>query len=183
MGTPRPARHIAAIAVLAAALASGCGASNHINLGAPPTPTTTIDPNADGGNAAAILAAYRGSLVDFNHVATTAPLDPNAPQLGDHMAGDELSGVVRAFTKLKAAGEINGGSLTSIDAYINQYNGTQAVVVSCEHDSVSILDASSHKMKPGGAAANSNELVNALVSLQGSTWKVTRSTHVSPGCS
>ncbi|MDQ2728770.1 MAG: hypothetical protein M3Y91_13125 [Actinomycetota bacterium] len=70
--------------------------------------------------------------------------------------------------------------MTSSSAKVTQYNGTQAVVVSCELDRITVVDAKTHQVVT--PASNSTELVNALVEMTGGAWKVTQGSNVHPGC-
>jgi hypothetical protein len=183
----RRRRHRAGLlgVLVAGCLVTGCG-SSHMNLASPTTvpasstTSTTVSATADDGQEPAILAAYRGSLEDFNAVEDTAPVNPNSPRLGDHMAGEQLTSVVKALDGLKQSGQVARGSVVSLHASVSQYNGAQAVVVSCERDGTSVVNARSGKSVT--PATNSTELIDALVGRSGNTWKVSKSSRVSAGC-
>ncbi len=91
-------------------LVAACGSTSH-KADPPPKPTTppsvtsvasttaTTTPS-DQGQDPAILAAYQGSLADFNAVATHVPLQPNNPVLANHKAGQNLQHVVSSLLQL-----------------------------------------------------------------------------------
>lgn len=189
-------RRLAALVALGAALLLGtaaCGAAKSStgttvpditvpsSTTAAPTTSTTVSATADNGQAPAILAAYQGSVTDFDQVATTAPVNPNSPQLAAHMAGEELADITRSLTSLAQAGRVATGGVRVLHASINQYNGSQAVVAACTFDSTALVNAANHQVVT--PASNSTELVNALLSQEGGAWKVTKGSQVSPGCS
>lgn len=169
-------------ALLAACVLAGCGGSHLTTERVPPPPKTVSAPTvpADNGQDPAILAAYRGSLADFNTVASKAPVQANSPVLANHRSGNHLQHVVAALQNLAQASEVDRGSLTSLDARVTQFNGTQAVVVSCELDMVAIVSAATHQIVT--PATGTRELVNDLVQLIGGVWKVTVGSQVHSGC-
>lgn len=169
---------------------AACGSTSH-KADPPPKPTTppsvtsvasttaTTTPS-DQGQDPAILAAYQGSLADFNAVSTHVPLQPNSPVLANHRVGEDLQHVVSSLLQLAEHNQVDTGSLTSLSAKVTQFNGTQAVVVSCELDRSAVVDATTHQVVT--PASNSTEMVNALVEMNGGTWKVTQGSNVHPGC-
>lgn len=174
--------------------AGGCG-SSHITLqrvpsttsaggsstGAPKNSGTGSTAIADGGQDPAILSAYQGSLADFNAVADRAPVQGNSLTLSNHMTGEKLRTVQAALLNLSLANEFNSGSLTSLNARVTQFNGTEAVVESCELDRVAVNSLPSGKVVT--PPSNGTELVNELVQLTGDVWKVARGSQVREGCS
>jgi hypothetical protein len=135
----------------------------------------------DNGQDPSIIAAYRGSLDDFNAVANHPPIQANNLVLGNHMIGDKLQTVVNALLKLSLANEVNSGSLTSLHARVSQFDGTEAVIESCELDREAVINATTGRVII--PASNSTELVNELVQLTGGVWKVARGSRVGGGCS
>lgn len=180
--------------VVTLVIVGGCG-SSHVTLQSAPSTisgggsatvpqqgsgtSSTITP--DSGQDAAILAAYEGSLADFNAVANKAPVHGNSIILADHMTGDKLQTVEAALLKLSMASEVNNGSLSSLHARVTQFNGTEAVVESCELDKEAVESTSTGKVIT--PASNATELVNELVQLTGGVWKVSRGSQVKEGCS
>lgn len=191
-GDVRPHRTLwALLAAASMCLAAACGSTSHNADGPkptapPPVPspasnsTTTTTPPPDHGQDPAILAAYQGELGDFNAVATHAPVQGNSAVLADHASGRELKFVTSQLLSLQAAGQVDVGSLTSLHARVTQYNGSQAVVESCQRDTVQIVaTATGRIVKPAGP---STELVNDLLVPENGAWKVEFGSNVSPGC-
>lgn len=188
------ARRCGLAVALATFVIGGCG-SSHVTLQRVPSSTARVGPTTDqpqgsgtssavatdNGQDPAILSAYQGSLVDFNVVANKAPVQGNDLALGNHMTGDKLLTVEGALVKLSLEGQFNSGSLTSLHARVTQFNGSEAVVESCELDNEAVNSlATGQVVTP---ASNSTELVNELVQLTGSVWKVARGSQVREGCS
>ncbi len=181
------------IAIGAIFVLSGCGRSSITVQRAPSTSksrasttlstgqTTTSIATNDNGQDPKILAAYSGSVGDFDAVATKAPVQGNDPILANHMSGQELQGVVSQLLKLAEQNLVNTGTLSTIHATVQQFKDTQAVVVACNKDTVGTANASSGQVvsQPGP----STELVNAIVEEVGGVWKVTYVSNVSAGCS
>lgn len=132
-----------AAVVTAVWLLAGCGGS-HIGLQKIPStpspgsastgqgPASTIP--SDDGQDPAILAAYAGSVSDFDAVATKAPVQGNSPVLANHMSGGELESVGASLLKLANAGQVNTGVLSTLHADVKQFEGTSAVVAACNRD-------------------------------------------------
>lgn len=179
------------VALVAVVVFAGCGGS-HITVQPPPktsgsTPLTTPaqsgsgSSTGDNGQDPKILAAYAGSVTDFDAVATKAPIQGNSPILGNHMAGQELEGVVSHLLGLAEQNQVNTGLLSTIHANVKQFTGTKAVVIACNRDTVGTADASSGRIIT--QPAPSTELVNAIVQETDGVWKVTYVSNVSAGCS
>lgn len=185
---------LGALAAVAILVGGGCGGSriglqNAPSTTATPRVATTANGNSstsgtvptDNGQSPAILAAYEGSLTDFNAIATKAPVQGNNPMLADHMDGQQLKYVISQLLKLAQAGQVDVGMLSTIHARIKEFNGTEAVVEACGRDTVQIASASiGQVVQP---TAPSTELINALVQEAAGVWKVTYQSNVSPGCS
>lgn len=178
----RRATFVAAAATAVVLLAGACGGSHLTTERVAPRPPagSAATPPPDNGQDPAILAAYRGSLSDFNAVATHAPVQPHDAILGNHMTGRQLAFVTSKLTELVSAGQFDMGSLTTIHARVTQFNGTQAVVESCGRDTIQIADAATRQIvKP---ASPGTELVDSIIQMTDGAWKVSYGSNVSPGC-
>ncbi len=142
--------------------------------------TTSKDATKDNGQDAAILAAYAGSVEDFDAVATRAPVQGNSPILAAHMSGRELEGVVSQLLKLAEQNQVNTGMLSTIDSNVKEFRGSEAVVAACNRDTVGTANASTGQVV--NQPASSTEFVNAIVQRVGDVWKVEYVSNVSAGC-
>lgn len=174
-------------------IVTGCGGSSITLGGAHHTSKTQVSTSIGAGpglsntslpdnvQERAILAAYEGSVRDFDEVATKLPVESSDPILADHMAGDKLRTVSASLLKLAENGQLNTGSLTSLWARVTQEGEVEAVVESCELDGMAIENVAPRQVII--PAKNSTELVNELVQLKGGVWKVVRGSQVHEGCS
>ncbi len=191
-----PARRRSSMAVVVVVLIlCGCGGPHVTVQRVPPTtratpgsspsqtsaPGLTATSQADNGQDPTILATYSGALSDFLIVAKRAPVRGNDGLLATHMAGDKLRTVVSSLLNLAASDEVDTGTITTLHAQVTQYTGTEAVVVACELDTTAVINATT--MKIVTPSMNSTELVNELVQMTNGSWKETRGSQVSAGCS
>ncbi|MBR7827826.1 hypothetical protein KDK95_16015 [Actinospica sp. MGRD01-02] len=144
--------------------------------GAPsPTGTAAL---ASSLAATKALAAYRGAFADWTAVeAIPNKADYQNPQLANHLTGAALSYVTGAvYVNTNVDGAVAHGKPVLLNPTVSQAvpasNPTQVVINDCVQTNAWLLyttDGHLYNNVPGG-----REKTQALVTLNGGTWKVSK---------
>ena len=131
---------------------------------------TALSPPVGASLSGQIITAWLASQRAFETAALTA--DPNEPSLAATTIDPQLSWTRALLDEMHASGQLARGRVEPGSPEVLAFQGTQAVVQSCDYDTEIAVWAASGRPVPGLPGQVDYELVTSTMELTGSGWKL-----------